>query len=149
MQYSSKDFSAVPAKMRCELPEKLQHRDVLNSGNDHRFSSERKHLVAVVDLPSKTMSMTLGGLEPMEITNRHRHSYETILYIVEGHGESVIESEKIEWRKGDAVYIPVWAWHHHRNLSATVKALYIACENAPLLQNLGGIAVREEASCDQ
>jgi gentisate 1,2-dioxygenase len=130
----------------CEIPPRLVHRDVIESGKDRSFSSERKHLVAVVDLPAKTMSMTLGGLEPFETTNRHRHSYETIIYVVEGHGETVIESETVEWRKGDAIYIPVWAWHHHRNLSPSTNALYVACENAPLLQNLGGIAVREEAS---
>ena len=44
---------------------------------------------------------------------------------------------------GDAFYVPTWAWHQHKNASATEPALYIACENAPMLQNLG-IAVREE-----
>jgi len=36
----------------------------------------------------------------------------------------------------------VWAWHHHT--STTDKSCrYVACENAPLLQNLGA-AIRQE-----
>jgi gentisate 1,2-dioxygenase len=56
----------------------------------------------------------------------------------------MVEDRKIEWKAGDAVYIPVWAWHQHTNTSATASCRYVACENAPMLQNLG-IALREEA----
>jgi gentisate 1,2-dioxygenase len=55
-----------------------------------------------------------------------------------------VEDRAIRWKAGDAVYIPVWAWHHHSNASQGKPARYVACENAPLLQNLG-VAVREEA----
>ena len=48
---------------------------------------------------------------------------------------------------GDAVYIPSWAWHKHQNLSDNEPAKYIACENAPQLQNLG-VALREEEGRD-
>jgi gentisate 1,2-dioxygenase len=108
-------------------------------------NKERKRPVFLVDLPSKTLSMTLGGLEPDQTTSRHRHNYETVLYVIEGRGVTTVEDRGVEWEAGDAVYIPVWAWHQHRNLSDEATSLYIACENAPLLQNLGGIALREEA----
>ena len=50
-----------------------------------------------------------------------------------------------DWQAGDAVYIPVWAWHHHVNLDDNNPAKYLACENAPMLQNMGRLAIREEA----
>lgn len=142
-RYTSKDFGRTPHAIEVVMPEKLLHRGVEGSSQDEAFSRERKHPVFVVDLPSRAISMTIGGLAPSQTTNRHRHSYETILYILEGEGSSVIEDRTVAWKAGDAVYIPVWAWHHHTNGSAAAPCRYVACENAPMMQNLGA-AVREE-----
>lgn len=144
--YSSKDFPKVPASLESTVPERLIHRDVLGSANaaDRDFSEERRHLVAVVDLPSRVISMTLGGLEPGQSTRKHRHSYETMIYVLEGEGKSIINGREVPWKSGDAIYVPVWSWHQHVNLSTENKATYIACENAPHLQNLG-VALREES----
>lgn len=142
MNYSSKDFGRTKAVLGVELPEKLAHRDVEHNARDAQFSDERKHPVFVVDLPSKVLSMTIGGLAPQQSTNRHRHTYETIIYVLEGQGFTQIEDRKIEWQAGDAIYIPVWAWHQH-TCTGDVACRYVACENAPMLQNLG-VALREE-----
>jgi quercetin dioxygenase-like cupin family protein len=142
--YSSKDFGETKAFVEVCVPAKLIHKSV-ETTHDTQFSQDRKHSVFVVDLPSKTISVTVGGLEPGQSTNRHRHTYETILYILEGAGTTFIEHTSVDWKAGDAVYIPVWAWHYHRNTCPERRCRYVACENASLLQNLGGIALREEA----
>jgi quercetin dioxygenase-like cupin family protein len=144
--FSSADFAKIPPSITADRPERLLHADVLHrtAQEDCKFSRERKHLVRMVDLPSRTLSMTLGGLAGGETTRKHRHNYETIIYVIAGAGVSVIEDREVRWRAGDAFYIPTWAWHQHRNVSSTESALYVACENAPMLQNLG-IALREEA----
>lgn len=126
-----------------DLPDKLVHKNVERAGMDQTLSGERKHPVFVVDLPSRTISVTIGGLAPGQSTSRHRHTYETIIYVLEGQGYTTIEDRRIEWSPGDAVYIPVWAWHHHTNTSSNVPCRYVACENAPLMQNLAA-AVRQE-----
>lgn len=143
--FSSRDFGRVSALLVAQMPDRLIHRNVLNVGvaDDAEFSTLRKHLVRTVDLPSRTLSMTIGGLEPAQKTRMHRHSYETIIYVISGAGVSTIEGREVQWEAGDAIYVPVWAWHQHANLSVTNSALYVACENAPLLQNLGA-ALREE-----
>jgi gentisate 1,2-dioxygenase len=143
-QFSSVDFTETKAFLTPEIPDKLIHREVekKQTADAERFSGERKHDVFVVDLPTKTISMTIGGLHPDESTNGHRHTYETVIYIVEGEGYSLIEGRKVEWKAGDAIYVPVWAEHSHHNVSDGY-AKYIACENAPLLQNLG-VAIRKE-----
>ena len=127
------------------MPQKIAHHNVEGSGSKEAYSAERKHPVSFVDLPSHAISLTIGGLVPGGKSNRHRHTYETILYVLEGEGYSMIEDVRIDWKKGDAVYIPVWAWHHHVNMSAKDPAKYLACENAPMLQNMGRLAIREEA----
>jgi len=146
-KYSSKDFHQTFARPNYVKAEKLIHRDVEHAGEHDQFSTERKHPVFFVDLPTKNVSMTIGGLLPDQVTNKHRHTYETVLYVVEGKGWTEIEGERVEWKAGDAVYIPSWAWHRHGNLSGAESAKYIACENAPQLQNLG-VALREEEGRD-
>jgi quercetin dioxygenase-like cupin family protein len=142
--YSSKDFATTHASLKVDVPEKLLHANVTGGEGATAFSAERRHPVHVVDLPSKTISMTIGGLEPGQTTNRHRHTYETLIYILEGEGRTTIEDVVVKWRAGDALYIPVWAWHHHTNASSEERCLYVACENMPLLANLGGLAIRAE-----
>ena len=143
--FASADFGKVPPSLTADSPERLLHVDVLReaTSEDSKFSQERKHLVRMVDLPSRVLSMTIGGLNPGEATRKHRHNYETIIYVIAGNGVSVIEDCEVPWRAGDAFYVPTWAWHQHSNTSATESALYVACENAPMLQSLG-IALREE-----
>lgn len=143
MQYSSRDFAKTSAALGVELPDRLLHRDVESTGSDGDLNRQRRHPVHVVDLPSRTISVTIGLLEPSQTTSRHRHTYETILYVLEGQGCTIIEDRRIEWNPGDAVYIPVWAWHQHVNASASTRCRYVACENAPLLQNLAA-AMRQE-----
>lgn len=146
-QLSSKDFHQTFARPNYVRPEKFIHRNVEQAGVHNQFSTERKHPVFFVDLPTRNVSMTIGGLLPGQLTNKHRHTYETVLFVIEGKGYTEIEGEKVEWQAGDAVYIPVWAWHRHQNLSDTEPAKYIACENAPQLQHLG-VALREEEGRD-
>jgi quercetin dioxygenase-like cupin family protein len=142
MKYSSKDFGRTESRLRPSIPDKLVHRDVDGASRDEPFSRERQHPVFVVDLPSRVLSMTIGTLEPRQSTRKHRHTYETIIYVLEGEGFTEIEGQRVEWRAGDAIYVPVWAWHQHTSTSNT-SCRYVACENAPMLQNLGA-ALREE-----
>lgn len=143
-RYSSKHFGETKDSLTADPPQRLIHRAVDRSPLESRFSEERQHPVWVVDLPSRVLSMTVGGLDPGQASRKHRHTYETILYALEGEGLSEIDGVRVDWVAGDAVYIPVWAWHQHRNRSATAPCRYLACENAPMLQNLG-VALREEA----
>ena len=48
--------------------------------------------------------MTIGGLLPGQLTNRHRHTYETVLYVIEGKGWTEIEDERVEWEAGCSLY---------------------------------------------
>ncbi|MEZ4536994.1 MAG: cupin domain-containing protein [Cyanobacteriota/Melainabacteria group bacterium] len=142
--FHSNDFDKTPPRPVMQLPDKLIHQSVESDTSQAAYSKERKHPVFFVDLPSLCLSMTIGHLEPGGSSNQHRHTYETILYVLEGKGYSEIGGKKIEWKTGDALYIPVWAWHKHVNNNVDKIARYLACENAPLLQNIGGIALREE-----
>ncbi len=141
--FHSADFDKTPPEPHVIIPDKLLHEGVEAAGKQGDYSKERKHPVFFVDLPSKCLSLTIGWLDPEQSSNMHRHTYETILYVLEGTGYSQVQDERVSRKAGDAVYIPVWAWHKHTN-TGTGLARYLACENAPLLQNIGGIALRQE-----
>lgn len=145
--YSSRDFGDTASKIEPAKPDRpLIHRNVTGSSNkaNDSFTSDRKHPVHIVDLPSRAVSVSIGGIDPGGRTRKHRHSYETIIYVLRGHGYSVVEGERIDWEAGDAVLVPRWTWHQHFNTSETEYAEYLGAENAPMLQNLG-LGLREEA----
>jgi quercetin dioxygenase-like cupin family protein len=118
-----------------EIPDQLLHENVEQI--DAIFDKGPRPPFYIVDLPSKTMCMTIGSLEPNGKSGKHRHSYETIMFITEGEGYTMIEDRKVEWKKGDAVFVPVWTWHFNVNTSKTETAKYVSCDNAPLLHTIG------------
>ncbi|WP_046243325.1 cupin domain-containing protein [Hymenobacter terrenus] len=123
------------------LPGTLAHHDVEQA--DAEFTAGRPTFF-IVDVPAKTMCMTIGSLQPGQRSGSHRHSYETIMYITHGQGYTMIEDQRVDWQAGDAVYVPVWAWHHNVNLSPDTAARYVSCDNAPQLHH-AGVAMFEPA----
>jgi pyrroloquinoline quinone (PQQ) biosynthesis protein C/quercetin dioxygenase-like cupin family protein len=144
-RFASGDFGRVGATQIVHVAERLLHREVTaeQSPGAAEFSGQRGHKVSIVDLPTATISVTIGELQPGQATRRHRHNYETVIYVIAGTGRSQIEDRSVSWTAGDAFYVPVWAAHQHFSDDAG-PCTYLACENAPLLQNLGNIALREE-----
>ncbi len=145
--YSSRDFGETTSTLDVAKPDRpLIHKNVTGTKNktNASFSNDRSHPVHIVDLPSKSVSVSIGGIPGGGHTRKHRHTYETIIYVLKGSGYSIVEGNRIDWETGDAVLVPRWAWHQHFNASPTEYAEYLGAENAPLLQNLG-LALREEA----
>jgi gentisate 1,2-dioxygenase len=121
------------------------HRQIENS-LDEQFSKERQHPCYIAKLPSHTASMNVGIVVAGGTSGNHRHYYESLIYIIKGKGYSVVEGNKVEWEAGDIIYAPPWSWHQHFNTDPDNEVRYVAYTNAPLLQNVGGIARREEAA---
>ncbi len=117
----------------------------LEKSPDEQFSKERQHPCYIAKLPSHSISMNVGIVVAGGTSGNHRHYYESLIYIISGKGYSVVEDNKVEWESGDLIYAPPWSWHQHFNTDPDNEARYVAFTNAPLLQNVGGIARREEA----
>lgn len=121
----------------------LIHRQVCATIPAAAFSASRGHPVFAVDLPAASVSFSIGVLASEQKTNNHRHAYESLLYILEGEGHSIVEGRRIEWRAGDALYVPPWNWHVH-GCDSGQSARYLTATNLPLLQQLGQTVLREE-----
>ncbi len=87
------------------------------------------------------LSAHIAELKPGEASVRHRHTTEAYLYIVKGHGFSVINHEGedeqvVEWSEGTLFAPPRWAWHQHFNLDGSDTARYLAIQDTGLLRTM-------------
>lgn len=98
--------------------------------------SDRKHPGRDVDLPLRTIQLHIGGLEPGQSTNLHKHHNEAAIYIIQGVGHSVIQGTAYNWEQGDFIYIPTMQWHTHVN-SGDGPVLYMGITNKRMLDWLG------------
>ncbi len=73
----------------------------------------------------------------------HRHVNEAIIYILSGHGYTLLQKDentppmRVDWEEGDVLSPPLNWWHQHFNLDANKPARYLAITNAPLMTEMG------------
>ncbi|MBM2812618.1 MAG: cupin protein, partial [Chloroflexi bacterium] len=85
-------------------------------------------------------------LHPVGVPSRsHRHNSTTIYHVFRGEGATVIDSEAIEWSRGDIFVIPPWATHRHENRASEDAILFSICD-WPAIRALG--LYEEEAGGD-
>lgn len=83
----------------------------------------------------------LAELAPGGHSTRHRHTTEAYIYIVKGHGYSIVNYEgepeqRIDWSEGTLFSPPVWAWHQHFNLDQHDTARYLAVQDTGLVRHM-------------
>jgi gentisate 1,2-dioxygenase len=67
---------------------------------------------------------------------------EAVIYVLKGHGYSVIDGIRYDWKEGDFLCVPVFAWHRHVNLSDE-DMVYVASTTGPLSMGIG-VAIYED-----
>jgi quercetin dioxygenase-like cupin family protein len=78
----------------------------------------------------------IGEIPVGEKAGMHRHMNEAAIYILQGRGHSIIEDQRVDWKKGDALHIPFFAWHQHFNDGdETVK--FLAAIPTELMRSMG------------
>ncbi|MGW3490836.1 cupin domain-containing protein [Streptomyces sp. NPDC001054] len=95
------------------------------------------------DRPTRTMDALVHELDPGVVTTVHRHSWDAMLFCVGGAGWIEIDGRRVDWRAGDSVHVPAWAWHRSGNDGAGT-ARYLSFSSEPLLETMG-MAVLEDA----
>jgi quercetin dioxygenase-like cupin family protein len=90
---------------------------------------------------NRVLSAHLAELAPGGNSVRHRHTTEAYIYIVKGHGYSVVNyegrpEERIDWAEGSLFSPPVWAWHQHFNLDEEESARYLAVQDTGLIRHM-------------
>jgi gentisate 1,2-dioxygenase len=91
-----------------------------------------------------TMACQVQMLRPGERTRAHRHTTSAIYQVVRGAGATSIDGRRFEWRQGDILALPTWAWHAHENTSASEAAFLFSVTDEPTLRALD--LYREQAA---
>jgi mannose-6-phosphate isomerase-like protein (cupin superfamily) len=89
----------------------------------------------------EVLNAHLAELKPGSASVRHRHTTEAYLYVVKGHGYSLINYddepvEVVEWSEGTLFAPPRWAWHQHFNLDENDTSRYLAIQDTGLLRTM-------------
>jgi gentisate 1,2-dioxygenase len=115
------------------------------------YWDRRGHGVAYLVVPQlgfdvRTLFTFLSEMGPNSETEIHRHMNEAVIYIVEGSGYTIfdVNGERVEWKVGDTLSIPQWAWHQHFNPTGE-RVRYLATINRPLMEALGLFKIEDYA----
>jgi gentisate 1,2-dioxygenase len=82
----------------------------------------------------RTFTCWIQMLRPGVHTRAHRHTGSSVYLAFEGHGATVIDGVRFEWRPGDMFVVPSWAVHEHLNASADERAILFSVHDTPLLR---------------
>jgi len=89
------------------------------------------------------VNVVVQVLKPGVQDANHKHTNMAMFLVFEGEGYSVIDGEKIEWKKGDLVYAPAWLEHEHFNSSDTEDAILFTFQDVPLVSKMGTWFIEE------
>lgn len=90
----------------------------------------------------KLLNTLLAEIPPEKHSGAHRHIYEEVNYILAGNGYSIIEDQRYEWKRGDALVIPVFAWHQHFN-AGKETARFLVHTSRVAMENTGYVYTQQ------
>ena len=82
-------------------------------------------------------------------SGKHRHQGGLVIYVIEGRGYSVVDGQRIDWKKGDLLLLPVrpgGVEHQHFNSDPGHPALWMAFINVPMREHVASQVQQSEAS---
>ena len=84
-------------------------------------------------------------------SGRHVHQGGLVIYVVDGTGYSIVDGERVDWKKGDLVLLPLkpgGVEHQHFNLDPAKPAVWAAFIHVPMQEFLASDLEQKETSPD-
>ena len=156
---SKGNYKGVAAKLyeeqvRFSAKEEKQRREgkVLVKGKGLKFSRTPMGCLAYVVDPRlgfhvSVISTLLADMPPRKRSGCHRHLYEEINYVMSGSGYSIINDQKYDWEAGDAMSIPVFAWHQHFN-TGKEPVRFLIHSTRPCMEKFGHMVTQQGEIAD-
>jgi pyrroloquinoline quinone (PQQ) biosynthesis protein C/mannose-6-phosphate isomerase-like protein (cupin superfamily) len=82
-------------------------------------SSDIAFHVRRIDFPADVFDARTVEIPAQKSNELHRHAHETLLVVLDGHGEVVVGNTRVAGERGDVIYIPRWTMHQTRNTGVT------------------------------
>jgi quercetin dioxygenase-like cupin family protein len=82
-------------------------------------------------------------------SGRHRHQGGLVIYVLDGIGYSIVEGERVEWKKGDLLLLPMkpgGVEHQHFNLDPEKPATWVAFVPIVLTEHVASTLQQTEQS---
>jgi gentisate 1,2-dioxygenase len=84
-------------------------------------------------------------------SGKHRHQGGIVIYVIEGEGYSMVDGERIDWKKGDLLLLPVkphGVEHQHYNMRQGEECKWMAFVYFPIMEHLAMEITQIEVSPD-
>jgi gentisate 1,2-dioxygenase len=88
------------------------------------------------DRPTRCLDALVHEIDPGTVTTIHRHSWDAILFMVEGSGWTEVDGVRYDWKPWDAIHLPAWSWHRHGN-DGDRSGRFMSYSSEPTLWTLG------------
>ncbi|MBI2873486.1 MAG: cupin domain-containing protein [Firmicutes bacterium] len=119
--------------------ERLRNLRLISKREDLRFelSSTRGLMVAPVirrhiGFDNRILSLDIFHVPPGGHGEAQRNP-EALMHVLNGHGYSIINDERVEWERGDTLHIKPGYWNQHFNISDEEPANFLWATNEPLI----------------
>ena|SRR5579862_5035284 len=125
---------------------------VLVKGSELEFEPTAMGRVAYVVDPRigfhvKALATLVAEIPPGKHSGAHRHLYDEIDYVMAGAGHCVIDDSDYTIKKGDALAVPMFAWHQYFN-SGDEPLRILAHSTRPAMENLGLVLTHQGELAD-
>ncbi len=94
------------------------------------------------DRPTRIIDAYVHEVDPGVETTVHRHSWDAVMVIVEGHGWTEVNGVRYDYAPWDTIYLPAWAWHRQGN-NGTKTARYVTFSTEPTTSCIGASYVED------
>ncbi|MBI2185216.1 MAG: cupin domain-containing protein [Thaumarchaeota archaeon] len=88
------------------------------------------------------VSMFIEEVAPHKSNVMHRHFSEATVYILSGKGHTVLDEDTLEWKAGDAVFVPPMRWHQFFN-DGDETVRYIGMGSERVMRSVGLYLVQD------
>jgi gentisate 1,2-dioxygenase len=94
------------------------------------------------DRPTRIIDALVHEVDPGVVSTIHRHSWDAVMLVVEGHGWTEVNGVRYEYRPWDTVYLPAWAWHRQGN-DGNKTARFMTFSTEPTMEVVGGAMIED------
>ena len=88
------------------------------------------------------VSMFIEEIKPHESNVMHRHFSEATIYMLSGHGHTLLDEDTLGWEAGDAVFVPPMRWHQQFN-DGDETVRYIGMGSERIMRSVGLYLVQD------
>lgn len=89
----------------------------LYANENHKLNVE--FTVERLPVDAEVLDPRMVRIPAGKFNEKHKHAHETLIHILEGSGQVLVDDRVIRVNPGDSVLVPRWALHQTQNLGAT------------------------------